>query len=105
MPSVTAGSRKRRVDARITATTKRQIDEAVNGLPLVLTTPEAARLLRVGEQTLRNWRVSGEGPKFAKFGRNIRYRLQDVLGWMDRNIYASTTEAFAAEQLEHRGFR
>ena len=105
MPNVTAGSRKRRVDAKITASTKRQIDSAVNGLPLILTSSEAAKLLRVGEQTLRNWRVSGEGPKFAKFGRNIRYRVQDLLSWMDRNIYASTTEAFAAEELESRGFR
>lgn len=33
---------------------------------LTVTTPEAATLLGVSAQTLRNWRAKGIGPKYVK---------------------------------------
>lgn len=38
--------------------------------------------LDVAEQTLANWRVSGDGPKFVKKGRVLYYRKADVMDWL-----------------------
>ena len=32
-------------------------------------------------KTLQNWRVAGEGPKFSKVGRAVRYRLRHLRLW------------------------
>ena len=39
---------------------------------------EAARLLRISVQTLRNWRFSRTGPKYYKVGRTVRYDPSDL---------------------------
>ena len=39
---------------------------------------EAARLLSVSHATLRRWRYIGQGPRFYRIGRCVRYRRQDV---------------------------
>jgi excisionase family DNA binding protein len=43
-----------------------------------LTTAEAAKLLKVKEATLVDWRVKGEGPAYAKIGRLVRYPDYEV---------------------------
>jgi len=43
-------------------------------------------------KTLRNWRVRGEGPKFLKIGRLVRYRLSDVLAWEEASLRSSTSD-------------
>lgn len=30
-------------------------------------------------------RWMGEGPRYIKLGRNVRYRAEDVLAWIDEN--------------------
>ena len=38
----------------------------------------------------------GDGPKFIKLGRHVRYRLEDVMQWIDSHCaQRSTTEAAA----------
>jgi len=37
--------------------------------PHHLTTKEAATRLRVAASTLKNWRVSGQGSRFVRFGQ------------------------------------
>jgi excisionase family DNA binding protein len=39
---------------------------------------EAAHLLSVSHATLRRWRYLGQGPRFYRIGRCVRYRRQDV---------------------------
>jgi len=39
---------------------------------------EAAQLLSVSYATLRRWRYLGQGPRFHRMGRCVRYRRQDV---------------------------
>ena len=39
----------------------------------MLTISEKARELQVSAETLRRWRKAGEGPKFVKYGGEIRY--------------------------------
>jgi excisionase family DNA binding protein len=46
-----------------------------------LTRPEVAERLRIPQSTLESWAVKGMGPRFAKFGKHVRYRLDDVTDW------------------------
>lgn len=46
-----------------------------------LTRPEVAERLRVPVSTVESWAVQGRGPRFAKFGRHVRYRLADLVAW------------------------
>ena len=49
-----------------------------------LTTQQAANFLSLKPTTLHQWRWSGRGPKFIRLGtRSIRYRLEDLLNWID----------------------
>lgn len=50
---------------------------------LYLTDVEAARLLSVSPQTLRNWRSLGEGPPYIKKNRLVRYRFDDLITFME----------------------
>lgn len=43
---------------------------------------EAAKLLSVSPQTLRNHRHLGKGPAYSKRGRMVRYRIQDLVDFM-----------------------
>jgi len=43
-----------------------------------LTDVEVAIRLGVSRFTVRSWRLKGEGPRFLKMGRAVRYRPQDV---------------------------
>jgi hypothetical protein len=42
----------------------------------------AGRFLPFAEKTLRNWRVSGDGPPFFKVMGHPRYRLDDIERWI-----------------------
>lgn len=46
-----------------------------------ITREELAERLRVSPSTLAGWAVKKKGPRFARFGRHIRYRLSDVEAW------------------------
>ena len=49
-----------------------------------LTTQQAANFLSLKPTTLHQCRWSGRGPKFIRLGtRSIRYRLEDLLNWID----------------------
>ena len=50
----------------------------------LLTETEAADLLRVAVQTLRNWRWRGQGPRALKIGlRMVRYRRADLEAFIE----------------------
>ncbi len=50
----------------------------------LLTETEAADLLRVAVQTLRNWRWRGQGPRALKIGlRMVRYRRADIEAFIE----------------------
>lgn len=44
---------------------------------------EVAKILCSGVQTLRNNRSKGAGLPYTKFGRLVRYRLADVLKYLE----------------------
>lgn len=58
----------------------------------LLLSSEVARLLRLSEQTLANWRYLGSGPPFLRVGASVRYRWQDVSSWLDERACSSTAD-------------
>lgn len=48
-----------------------------------LTRPELAARAKLPVATLAQWASQGKGPRYARFGRHVRYRLADVLVWED----------------------
>ncbi len=51
---------------------------------------EAAKFLRCSVSWLRQMRVRGDGPLFAKIGRCVRYRLSDLQAWVEQNLKQNT---------------
>ena len=50
----------------------------------LLTEVEVAGILKMKQQTLRNWRGQRVGPRFIKLrDRSVRYRRGDVEAWID----------------------
>lgn len=50
-----------------------------------LTTRQAADYLQVSPRTLEGYRYREEGPRWAKAGRTVRYRVEDLDAWMAAN--------------------
>src|SRR5512135_1427860 len=63
------------------------------GMPLNIRVQDAAALTSMSVSKLNLYRLKGGGPRFLRFGRSVRYRLADVVNWMDAPTYASTSEA------------
>lgn len=57
---------------------------------------EAAALLSLSRTYMRQLRLTGDGPRFAKFGRAVRYRVSDVFAWADKRTATSTSQLGAA---------
>lgn len=69
------------------------------GNPLVddvLTTLEAAQLLKRTPATLRRWRTAGEGPPWVRIGSSPKgrclYLRRHIDSWLDANTYTSTAD-------------
>jgi len=58
----------------------------------LLTTEQLAELLGIRPNTIEGWRLKGQGPRFCKLGRSIRYRRSDVEDWINDNIYQNTSQ-------------
>ena len=53
----------------------------------------AAELLCYSPRALQNWRLRGGGPKFVKVSaRSVRYRVRDLLDWIDARTVHSTSQ-------------
>jgi predicted DNA-binding transcriptional regulator AlpA len=46
-----------------------------------LTRRELADRYGLPVKTPAEWASKGTGPRYAKFGRHVRYRLSDVIDW------------------------
>lgn len=58
----------------------------------LLTTPEAAKMLRLSARTLERRRLAGTEPRHIALGRAIRYRRRDLFDWIERSARLSTSE-------------
>lgn len=60
----------------------------------LLTTAQAAEHLGLRPQTLRKWRVTGDGPQYIRLGDSPRarvaYRREDLDRWLADRTWRST---------------
>ncbi len=57
-----------------------QAREAARGSPY-LSSKEAARYLGFNHRSLQNLRRRGGGPRFVRFGRQVRYHIRDLVAY------------------------
>ena len=67
------------------------------GVDQLLTERQAARSLLVSVKTLQAWRVQGRNVPFVRVGRRIAYRVHDINDFIEKNRFASTSEADVAQ--------
>lgn len=48
-------------------------------------------MLGISQAALQEWRSRGIGPAFVKLGKAVYYRRDDVVKWIDENVFTSTT--------------
>ncbi len=70
----------------------RPIAEKTDGAQPLFRECEVATLLSVSVKTLRNWRVTGQGPPFRKLSRLVRYAAEDLETWTDARRRISTSD-------------
>jgi len=58
----------------------------------LLTAPDAARLLRVSLSWLAKARLTGDGPRFIKIGRSVRYLEGSLREYIKMRTRSSTSE-------------
>lgn len=62
----------------------------------LIDTNSAAELCGISQMTMRKWRTMGEGPRFVKLGRSVRYRQEDILTFIAGRVFENTTQAMEA---------
>ena len=65
--------------------------EARKGSPF-LSTREAAFYLGLSFRTLEKMRLTGNGPRFRKHGRFVRYHIADLDAWSEGRRNSSTSD-------------
>ena len=58
----------------------------------MFTTPEASAYTKLAVPTLERYRLTGEGPMFAKLGGSVRYRRCDLDAWIESRLVRSTSQ-------------
>ena len=58
----------------------------------LLTPKEAARFLRLSESFLAKARMRGDGPRYRKLSRAVRYSMSDLSAWLKACAKTSTAE-------------
>jgi excisionase family DNA binding protein len=51
-----------------------------------LTRTQFAERIGVPVKTTAEWATKGTGPRYARFGRHVRYRLSDVIAWENERL-------------------
>lgn len=62
---------------------------------------ETADRIGVTVTTLANWRWRGGGPRYIKAGGRVRYRLIDLVEWMDERRRTSTSDDSVRRRRGH----
>ena len=58
----------------------------------LLTQKEVASQLGISERTLERHRITGTGPRWARLGRLVRYRVSDLEQWVEASLRTSTSD-------------
>ena len=62
----------------------------------LLNETEAAAVLNLAVPTLRRWRWSGHGPRYAKIGRAVRYDPAELRAYIEQSMRCSTSDTGGA---------
>lgn len=62
----------------------------------LLDTAQAATVYGLAPATLRKWRCTGDGPRFVRVGRAVRYRKTDLDAYALARTFVSTSQADAS---------
>ena len=54
-----------------------------NTLESLLNEHDVARITSLSVASVRRWRLLKQGPRYIKIGAAVRYRLEDLVGWLD----------------------
>jgi predicted DNA-binding transcriptional regulator AlpA len=65
----------------------------------LLTPKEAAGFLRLSESFLAKARMRGDGPRYRKLSRSVRYLKADLLLWLKACAKTSTAEQHHDDRL------
>lgn len=65
--------------------------ESAVTLPRLMNQRDLAQYLGKSTAWCERARWAGEGPRFIKLGRHVRYRADDVLAWIEEQARTSTT--------------
>ena len=66
--------------------------------PGLLTTAEVSRMLKVNDSTIKRWSDSGNLKCIKTLGGHRKYRIQDVVEFMDANNYDTTATIIPSEK-------
>ncbi|MDR3606243.1 MAG: helix-turn-helix domain-containing protein [Oligoflexia bacterium] len=62
-------------------------------LDALLTEQQAAAFIGFTPRALQSWRCRGGGPVFVRVSaRAIRYRLRDLMSWVEERLRSSTSD-------------
>jgi hypothetical protein len=78
--------------ARGSAIKKLELEGNEHLLEALLTTDEAAKILRCSRASLNKWRLRGTGPRFIYIGRRVRYRRADLADFIVSSTRNSTSD-------------
>lgn len=56
-----------------------------------LTEQDLAKRWKISVKTLQDWRLRGNGPVFLKLGKSVRYPLEEILAYEEKNRATSTS--------------
>ncbi|MBY8829818.1 helix-turn-helix transcriptional regulator [Hephaestia mangrovi] len=59
---------------------------------MCLTTVEAAAYVGLAKNTLEKMRSYGDGPKYIKYRRSVRYRIKYLDAWVLAHMASNTSE-------------
>jgi excisionase family DNA binding protein len=62
----------------------------------LLTTEQLAEWLGVSVGTVNRFRLRGDGPKYVKIGKTVRYRESDVEAYLAGRVTRSTSDKLDA---------
>jgi len=65
----------------------------------LLTETQVSEQLQVSLACLRRWRLQGEGPQYLKVGPLVRYRTEDIEGWIAKLPTGGNGRRFAVRSV------
>jgi excisionase family DNA binding protein len=70
----------------------------ISGLEPMMSIDELADYLALPVRTLYDWRQCGRGPQAIHVGRQLRYFVSDVRGWLEEQRESRAAKPGAASQ-------